>query len=109
LPQNLLPPHNQCHDAFSPHGTFIATAYFWGNTITITNLHSQNPFPSQFIDTDLEISAMVLTGNVLLVKGSDKIVAWLLTEEGVVDGIFGNTRADCNDSLWEISPKAGRS
>ncbi|KAF9646687.1 hypothetical protein BDM02DRAFT_3130205 [Thelephora ganbajun] len=48
---------------------------------------------------------MVLTGNVLLVKGSDKIVAWLLTEEGMVDGIVGNTRADCNDSLWDISPQ----
>lgn len=38
-----------------------------------------------------------------MVKGPDKIMAWLLTEKGVVDGIVGNTRADCNDSLWEVS------
>jgi hypothetical protein len=98
--------HSQCYDAFSPHGTFVATAYHGGNTITITNLNPQIPFPSQFIETDLEISAIFLTGNVLLVTGSGKIVAWLLTEEGVVDGIIGNTRADHNDSLWEISPEA---
>jgi len=101
--KSVIATHSQLKDAFSPSGTFIATAYHGESTITITNLHSQDPFPSQFIDTDLEISAIVLTGNVLLAKGSDKIVAWLLTEEGVVDGIVGNTRADCNDSLWEMS------
>ena len=95
--------HGQSMDAFSACGDFIATAYKGESTIRITNLHSQNPFPSQFIDTELEISGMVLTGNVLLVKSPDKIVAWLLTEEGMVDGIIGNTRADCNDRLWEIS------
>ena len=95
--------HNKLLDAFSPDGTFIATGYCGGNTITLTNLNCQHPFPAQFIDTDLEISEIVLTGNVLLVKGSDKIVAWLLTEKGVVDGIVGNTRADHNDSLWEVS------
>ena len=97
---------NQLLDAFSPDSTYIATAYHGESTITITNLHSQKPFPSQFIETELEISAMVLTGNVLLVKGSETLVAWLLTEEGVVDGIVGNTRADRNDGLWEISTQA---
>ena len=93
-------------DAFSPDSTYIATAYCGKSTVKITNLRSQNPYPSQFIDTDLEISAIVLTGNVLLVKGPDTIVAWLLTDEGVVDGIFGNTRADRNDSLWDIPLRA---
>jgi len=102
----VITTRSQSLDAFSPDGTFIATAYQGESTITITNLHSQNPSLSQFIDTDLEITAMVLTGKVLLVKGSDKVIAWLLTEEGVVDGIFGNTRADQNDSLWDISPQA---
>ena len=97
--------HSQLLDAFSPNGTYIATAHHQQSTVMITNLYPQNPSPSQFIDTGLEISAMVLTGNVLLVKGSDTIMAWLLTEDGVVDGIVGNTRADCNDSLWEISPQ----
>ena len=93
-------------DAFSPDGTYIATAHRGESTVTITNLRPQNPTTSQFIDTDLEISTMVLTGNVLLVKGPDTVVAWLLTEKGAVDGIFGNTRADRNDSLWDISPRA---
>jgi hypothetical protein len=95
--------HSQIKDALSPHGTYVATAFQGGSTITITNLQSQNPSPSQFIDTELEISTIVLTGNVLMVKSPDKIVAWLLTEDGVVDGIIGNTRADYNDRLWELS------
>ncbi|KAF9789294.1 hypothetical protein BJ322DRAFT_1105154 [Thelephora terrestris] len=95
-------PQSQPLDAFSPNGTFIATAHHGSNTIKITNLSCQIPTLSQFIDTELEISAMVLTGKMLLVKGSDKIVAWLLTEAGPVDGIKGNTSADKNDSLWEI-------
>ena len=92
-------------DAFSPCGVYIATTHRQQSTIEIINLCSQNPSPSQFIDTDFEISEMVLTGNILLVKGSDKIVAWLLTEEGAVDGIFGNRRAKHSDSLWDISPQ----
>ena len=99
-------PHGQLLDSFLPNGAFIVTTYHRESTITITNLHSQNPSPLQFIDTGLEISSIVLTGQVLLVKGSDKVVAWLLIEKGVVDGIVGNTRADCNDSLWEIPFRA---
>ena len=95
--------HSQPLDAFSPDGTYIATGHCQKGTITITNLHSQNPSPYQFIDTGLEISAMVLTGNVLLVKGSDKIVAWLLTEKGAVDGAFSNVRVNHHNSLWNIS------
>ena len=95
--------HGQPQDAFSPDGTYIATTYCQKGTIMITNLHSQNPSPFQFIDTNLEISAIVLTGNVLLVKGSDMIRAWLLTEEGIVDGAFGNTRANHTNRLWDIS------
>jgi WD40 repeat protein len=95
--------HSQPLDAFSPHGTFIITTHYQQSTITITNLNSLRPF--QFIDTDLIISEIVLTGNVLLVKSSDAIVGWLLSEEGVVDGILGNSRADQNDSLWKILPQ----
>ena len=106
LEKPLTTTKNQLLDAFTPGSTYIATAYQGESTITITNLHPQKPFPSQFIDTELEISAMVITGNVLLVKSPETLVAWLLTEEGVVDSIVGNTRADRNDSLWEISPQA---
>ena len=90
-------------NAYSPHGNYIATTHRGKSTISIINLCSQNPSPSQFIDTNLDISEIVLTGNVLLVKGSDMVVAWLLTEDGVVDGILGNRRADQNDSIWSIS------
>ena len=101
--KSVITPHSELMDAFAPDSTYTVTAYYGESTITITNLQPQNPFPTQFIDTDLEILAMILTGNVLLVKSSDLIVAWLLTEDGTVDGIIGNTRADRNDSLWDIS------
>jgi len=94
--------HGQPLDAFPPDGTYIVTANCQESTITVTNLYSQNSSPSQLIDTGLEISAMVLTGNVLLVKGSGRIVAWLLTEEGVVDSISYDRRADHTSSLWSI-------
>jgi len=101
--ESVVTTHSQLQDAFSPDSAYIATAHYGGSTITITNLHSQNPSPCQLIDTDFEISTIALTGKVLLVKGSDTVMAWLVTEEGVVDGVFGNRRADHNDSLWDIS------
>ena len=102
---SVVPTHSRLLDAFSPYGTYIATTHHQESTITIVNLRSPNPSPSQFINTGLEISAMVLTGNVLLVKGSDTVVAWLLTEE-VVDEILNDRRIDRSDSLWDISPRA---
>ena len=95
--------HSQPQDAFPPDGTYIATANCQQSTITVTNLCSKNPSSSQLIETDLEISAMVLTGNILLVKGSGRIVAWLLTKDGVVDSISNNKGADYTSSLWSIS------
>ena len=93
------PVNSQQLDAFSPSGTYIATAYQHENTITITNLYSETPSAYHFIDTGVKIVAMVLTGSVLLVKGPDKIVAWLL-REGVVNGVTNNRRANSSDSLW---------
>ena len=93
-------------DAFSPNGAYIATTHYQENIIRITNLHSKNPSTSQLINAGFEILAIVLTGNVLLVKGSNTLVAWLLTEEGVVDGIHDNRRANHNNCLWEISVQA---
>ena len=70
--------------------------------ITITNFLSQTP--SQVIDTGMVITGLALTGNVLLVEGyTIVVVAWLLTEEGMVDGISGNQRAGLNDSIWRVS------
>ena len=89
-------------DTYPSHSVYIVTAHYGESAITITNLHSQNPSPSQFIDTGLKILAIVLTGNVLLVKGPDTVVAWLLTEEGVVGGTFGKRRVDHSSSLWSV-------
>ena len=71
------------------------------NTITILDLHSQAP--PQFIDTGVVIAGLVITGDVLLVQGSGKVVAWLLTEEGTVDGVLDNERAGPSDSIWTTS------
>ena len=98
----VIPARGIPRDAYPPHGGYIATTHRGETTIAITNLRLQDPSPSQFIDTDFEISEIVLTGNVLLVNGSDTVVAWLLTEEGAVDGVFGNRRASRNDSLWNL-------
>ena len=81
--------------------TRIATAHELENTITIVDLLVQNP--PQFIDTNVKIEGLVVTGNVLLVAGSGQLVAWLLTEDGLVDGVIGDRRADRSNSIWAIS------
>ena len=68
--------------------------------VTVTNIHTQ--VPSQLIDTGLKIKGLVVTNGVLLVTDSETTVAWLLTGEGVVDGVFGGRRADRSDSIWTI-------
>jgi len=85
----------------SRSGTHVATAHKLENTVTITDLVAQSP--PQFIDTDVEIDELFLTGNVLLVAGSGEIVAWLLTEEGLVNGAIGDRRVDRSDSIWTTS------
>ena len=87
-------------------GTYIATWHQMGSTITITDLYSQTP---HFIDTGMKIYALAFTGNILLVleKTYDiALVAWRLTEGGVVDGIFADRRAGRGDSIWTISATA---
>ena len=84
--------------ATSRSGRRIATAHQSESTITILDLHSQAP--PQFIDTGVVIVGLVITGNVLLVEGSGKAVAWLLTEEGTVEGVLDNDRASPSDSIW---------
>jgi len=86
-----------------PHATYIITAHPWERTITITNHISQTPL--QFIDTGTTILGSALTGNVLLVAGSNTIVAWRITEGGTVDGVFDDRRAGPGDSIWTISPE----
>ena len=81
-------------------GTYMAAGHVGNSTVTITNPPSQTPF--QFIDTDMEIESLALTGNILLVHNSDMIVAWRLMEEGAVDGACTNGRADRNSSIWAV-------
>ena len=83
-------------------GTYIMTGYTGKNsTITINNLLS--PIPSQFIDTDMYVSTLAFTGNVLLVWGGCKLVAWRLTENGSVYGVSAERRAGQGDSIWTVS------
>ena len=95
-----------CQQAvMSHHGTYVATGHVGGSTVTITNILSQ--IPSQVIETGMKISAFALTGNVLLVEGTETAVAWLLTEEGTVDGVFGKRKAGHSDSIWTVLLRNG--
>ena len=85
--------------ALSCCGSYIAACRRADSTVTITNLFSQTP---HFVDTDMMIKSLALTGNVLLTLGSEGIAAWRLTEEGAVDGVFANRRAGRGDSIWTV-------
>jgi len=85
----------------SRSGTRVATAHETGRTVTTTDILAQTP--PQFIDTDVAVKRLVLTGNVLLVGGSGQVMAWLLTEEGLVDGVIGDRRVGRGDSIWDVS------
>ena len=85
----------------SYRGTYIVTGRVGGNTVTITNLHSQTP--PQYIDTNMTIGMLALTDNVLLVWGSGELVAWRLTEMGMVSGVFADRRAGRSDNIWIVS------
>ena len=90
----------QEYTGLSRSGNHLITANESEEIVTITNIHTQ--VPSQLIDTGLKIRGLVVTNRVLLVTGSETTVAWLLTGEGVVDGVFGGRRADRSDSIWTI-------
>ena len=91
--------HTPC-TILSHHGTYIATAHT-AKTITITSLLSETP--SWLINTGMRVEGLFLTGNVLLVVGHQKVVAWLLTEQGMVDGAPSDRHPDQKDSIWTIS------
>jgi hypothetical protein len=106
------PPTTSSNDPMlfvTPHCcvTYMVTFYKGNSTVTITNILLQTP--CHFIDTGMEIMALVLTGNILLVIDSTTIAAWRLTEEGVVAGAVGQKRAGFHDRIWTImqpnSPK----
>ena len=92
--------------AISRSGRYIVTARELESTVTIINPHSQ--LPSRFIDTGVEIEGLVITGNVLLVASSEKVMAWLVTKEGSADGLFGNRRTGYSGSIWTIPSPSRR-
>ena len=56
----------------------------------------------------MEIHDLALTGTVLSVFGSGgRVAAWLLTEEGLVEGVFGDRRAGDGDGIWVAWARAG--
>ena len=87
--------------ALSHCGSYMATGYLADSVVTVTNLVSQTP--PHFIDTGMDIKIFILTGNILLVLGHETIVAWRLTGEGAVDGVFPGGRAGHGDSIWTVS------
>jgi len=84
----------------SRSGTRIATAHRMESTDVLAQT------APQFIDTGVAIESLFLTGNVLLVAGSRQVVAWLLTEEGLVDGVIGDGRAGLGDIIWTVQFKS---
>jgi hypothetical protein len=88
--------------AISQLGNHIATAPKSGSESTVTILDRDSRTPPRFIDTGMEIAALAITGNVLLVVGSNEIVAWLVMEDGPVDSGIYNKRSSRGDSLWTM-------
>jgi len=95
-------PETRCQQyvGLSRSGTRVVTAHKMESTVTTADILAQTP--PQFIDTDVAIEGLVLTDNVLLVKGSEQVLAWLLTEEGLVDGVISDRRVGLGDSIWTV-------
>jgi hypothetical protein len=99
LPTTPYTPHRTIAKLVNS-GDRIAVACQPESTITLLDIHSQNP--PQLIDTGVEITGLSVKGNVLLAVGSGKVVAWLLTRTGLVCGVLGDRRADHGDSIWTV-------
>ena len=82
-------------------GTYMVTGHEEKSDITVINPLSQTPL--QFINTGIKVEGMALTGNILLVQGSGVIAAWLLTDDGLVDGVSANMMAGYSSSIWTVS------
>jgi hypothetical protein len=97
---NTVETHHQQYVALSRSGACAATAHKRGNTVTIVDLLAQTP--PKFIDTNMMIEGLAITGKVLLVAGSGKLVAWLLTEGRLADDDIGGRRVVRGGSIWTI-------
>lgn len=89
----------------SRSGNYIATAYTSEKTITITDIDPQ--YPPRLIDTGTARDGFALTGNVLLALGREEVVAWLLTEGGLVNGVSSG-KADITARIWAMKPSRSR-
>ena len=69
--------------------------------ISTVDVHSKSP--RQTIDPDVMVDALVVINNVLLVKGGGEVIAWLLTEEGCVDGVTPGLAGN-QDKIWDLGP-----
>ncbi|KAF9645042.1 hypothetical protein BDM02DRAFT_3131354 [Thelephora ganbajun] len=100
------PPIDAHHDSYeqviilSRCGGYIVAYHRGDCVVTITNLLSQT-LPC-VIDTGMAIGKLALTGNILLVLGSNTIAAWRLTEEGMVDGVCADGRTGRGSTIWTI-------
>ena len=91
--QHTIPPkHHQQLAVISHNGSYFVSADKDSTTIMIINFLPCMP-----------IKALVLTGNILLMVGSEMIVARCLTEEGAVDGVLDVKRAGQAESIWTLS------
>lgn len=68
--------------------------------VEITNILTKAPL--QLIGTDMHADGLVLTGNVLLVTDSQELKAWLLGEEGLVDGVNSDGQIHYGNYIWTI-------
>ena len=50
----------------------------------------------------MEVEELFFACNILLALGSGMITAWHLTEEGIVDGVFGDRGAGQGDAIWTM-------
>ena len=98
LPSDPIVPAQQ-YAALTRSGSCIATASKGHGQVAITGPHSRSPL--QLIYTGVPIAGLVITGNVLLVLGPDKVLSWWLTEEGLVHDHQSSRRwPDSRRCIW---------
>ena len=86
--------------ALSHSGSHITVAPSFESTITL--IYPQSQRSSQLVCAGVEIEGLFITGSVLLVLGSYKVVAFLLTEDGLLGDAVDGRRTNY-DPVWEIS------
>ena len=80
-------------------GNYLLVYHPGKGIISTVEVHSKPP--RQTIDPGVTVDALVVINNVLLAKGGGEVIAWLLTEEGCVDGVTRG-RAGDKDRIWDM-------